>query len=91
VCYREDPTTGMRVHLLRRWQRGEIPAQVMSESSGPKDYIANYVWSIFDRFPAIGGVWLVRGRYVSSSLFLLVQDADGRIFDMAGLEVEMKP
>lgn len=87
VLYREDPTIGFAVKLIRSWARGEIQEPVMSASSGPKDYLRNQIWSIFDRYPAIDHVQLVRGEYLRSIPFLLVINSAGQVFDMAGKEV----
>jgi hypothetical protein len=90
ISSREDSALSIQVNLIRHWRRGEIAAPVMSTSSGPKDYFCNLVWDIFDKRDDIESVWLVRGQYASSVTFVLVGDRDGRIWDRAGVEVEMK-
>jgi hypothetical protein len=90
VSYLDDPASGsMIVTVIRRWKRGEMEGPIMSGSSGPKDYLRNHVWEIFDRFGDVQGVWLVRGRYATSAMFLLLADPTGRLFDITGQEVEV--
>jgi hypothetical protein len=91
VAYRDDPAIGFRVVVVRAWARGEIEEPVMSASSGPKPYTRNHVWAIFDRYPAVARVMIVRGEYTGSIPFLLVTDGAGRVFDMAGKEVALNP
>jgi hypothetical protein len=90
VSYREDPAVSFTANLIRAWARGEIEGPVMSTSSGPKDYVRNHIWAIFDRFPDVASVLMVRGEYTHSRPFLLVTNEAGQIFDMAGKEVEAK-
>jgi hypothetical protein len=97
VSYLDNPAGGITVNLIHSWNRGEIE-QVMSASSGPKDYVKNRVWQIFEDHPAIARVLMVRGQYSQISAdkhpsppFLLVVDAAGRAFDMASQEVTVAP
>jgi hypothetical protein len=94
VAYYADPAVSIRVNLIRAWERGEIDAPVMSASSGPKDYIRNHIWAIFDRFPRVARVLMVRGEHSQigkdqhpSPPFLLAVDAVGEVWDMAGKPV----
>jgi hypothetical protein len=90
VSYREDPAVSIDVDLIQRWERGEIDGPVMSASSGPKDYARNHIWAIFDRYPDITRVVMLRGEYLKSAVFLLVVRADGQVFDMAGKQVVLE-
>ena len=95
-----DPDVGMTVNLIRVWVRGDSQVQevVMSGSSGPKDYIRNQIASIFDRFPGVERILMVRGEYSEigpkkriSVPFLLCVNAQREIFDMAGELVRLNP
>ena len=59
VCYKDAPGQGLTVRLIRIWHRGEI-TPVMSASSGPKAYIKNGVFYLFEANPAIDAVLMVR-------------------------------
>jgi hypothetical protein len=85
VAYRDDPAIGITVTLIRSWRRGEI-APVYG-TSGLKDYLRNDVWTVFNRIPAAAKVVLLRGVYLRSVPFLLIQNAGGRFFDMTAREV----
>lgn len=96
VAYYEDPAVSIRVNLIRAWERGEIE-MVMSASSGPKDYARNHICAIFDRFPRVQRVLMVRGEYAEigkdhhpSPPFLLVVDGAGEVWDMAGKPIVMQ-
>ena len=98
VAYRADPAVTITVNLIRSWERGEIQEMAMSGSSGPKDYTRNHIFSIFERYPRVMRVLMVRGEYSQigadkrlSAPFLLVLDGFGRYFDMAGKEVVIEP
>lgn len=91
VFYRDHPKAGLAANLIRSWERGAIKEPVMSTSSGPKDYICNYIWSIFDGCPAVSRVLLLRGQYTQSIPFLLVMNDAGEVCDMAGKEVVIEP
>ena len=94
LSYESNPQRGLEVELIFTWRRGEIPEPVMSASSGPKDYTRNHIFFIFERFPLVERVLMVRGRYSEigadrhpSPPFLLVENANGEAFDMAGKPV----
>jgi len=94
VSYRENPEIVIEVNLIQSWRRGDIPEPAMSASSGPKDYTRNHIWAIFDRYPSVHRVLMVRGRYSEigvkkhpSPPFLLVENQFGEAFDMAGKPV----
>jgi hypothetical protein len=91
VCYRDDPAITIEVSVIRRWRRGEIDGPAMSASSGPKDYLRNHVFFVFERSPERQSVWMVRGQYLQSAIFLLVVFSDGLVYDMAGREVVAAP
>lgn len=90
VAYRADPANGMTVSVIKCWVRGEIPGLVMG-SGGPKDYISNGIWAIFDGIPSASRVLMVRGEFKQSTPFLLVGTAAGQFFDMAAKEVLVEP
>lgn len=73
----------LSVSLITTWERGEIPELVMSTSSGPKDYLKNAVWLLFNSHPQIERVALVRS---TRSLFFLMR-ASGSWFDVTGKPV----
>lgn len=87
VSYRDEPHVSFKANVIRAWERGEIEAPVMSASSGPKDYVRNHVFAIFDRHRDAARVLMMRGEYTRSVPFLLIADADGHAFDMVGREV----
>ncbi len=89
VSYREDPAVSFRANLVRAWDRGEIAEPVMSASSGPKPYVKNHIFAIFDRFPSVARVLMLRGEYSQSVPFLLVTNEAGQYFDLAGKEVQV--
>lgn len=76
------PSLGVR--LIATWDRGGIPAPVMSASSGPKDYIKNRIFELFEAHPRINRVVMVRA---SGPAFLLMRDEDNCWFDMSGKQV----
>ena len=90
VAYKHDPAIGITVNLIRSWKRGEIAEPVMSASSGPKAYLRNDIWSIFDTYPDIARVLMVRGEYLRSIPFLLMVSESGQVVDMAGKAVVVK-
>ncbi|HZF23982.1 MAG TPA: hypothetical protein VE030_11025 [Burkholderiales bacterium] len=87
VAYRDNPAIAGTVNLIRSWERGEIAEPTMSTSSGPKATIRNHIFAIFERYPHVGRVLMVIGKYSQSVPFLLVVDEAGQFFDMAGKEV----
>ncbi len=76
-------TRGLRARLIRAWSRNDIPDQVMSTSSGPKDYIKNQIWQLFQDVPAARRIIMVRG---SGSPFVLVWNG-AQYFDISAREV----
>jgi hypothetical protein len=97
VAYQDHPAVYMRANLIRSWDRGEIEP-TMSASSGPKDYTKNHVCAIFDRFPQVARIFMVRGEFSQigkdghpSPPFLLVADLAGQVWDMAGKPVMFEP
>ena len=59
----------MTVTLIHAWHRGDIPAPIMSASSGPKSYLKNDVFYLFETNPQIEAVLMVRGK--GPTFFLL--------------------
>ncbi len=49
VRYRGESTWPATACLVAVWRRGDIPCQIMSASSGPKDYLRNAIWALFDQ------------------------------------------
>jgi hypothetical protein len=96
VSYLDNPDRAITVNQIHAWGRGEIEP-TMSASSGPKGYIRNHVWAIFEDYPAVARVLLVRGEYSRigkdehpSPPFLLLVDGNGQAWDMAGKPVVME-
>lgn len=82
VAFESDPAQGITVNLIRAWERGELKP-MMSTSSGLKDYLCNDIWSIFESYPTVARVLMVRGEYARSIPFLLMVSASGQVADMA--------
>jgi hypothetical protein len=78
-----DAERGLDVTFIASWKRGDISEMVMSASSGPKDYIKNRIFAVFDGNAAIEEVAMVRG---SGPVFLLVR-AGAAWFDVSGRPV----
>lgn len=91
ISYELSPDVGITANLVREWKRGEIEGPVMSASSGPKDYTRNHIWFLFDRFPGVERVLMLRGEYTRSVPFLIAINAAGHAFDMAGEAVVIEP
>lgn len=70
--------------MVYAWNRGDIDAPVMSSSSGPKDYIKNQIWSVFNQRPEVTRVVMVRG---GGPPFLLMRTRDNYWFDVTGEQV----
>ena len=87
-----DPNMGLTVNLIRAWDRDDPQVQecAMSASSGPKDYLRNQIWAIFDRYEGVRRILMVRGEYSKSVPFLLCINARQEIFDMAGELVNLQ-
>ncbi|MCC6301789.1 MAG: hypothetical protein IT489_03195 [Gammaproteobacteria bacterium] len=64
-----DPRS-LTVDVICAWDRGDIPEMVMSNSSGPKDYLKNVIYSAFASCSAIETIAMVRSR---GPLFLLLR------------------
>jgi hypothetical protein len=79
-----DGGASITVDLIHSWKRDEIAPPVMSNSSGPKDYVKNQIWALFNANPDVVKVVMVRGR---GPFFLLTQTKDGCWFDMTGKQV----
>ena len=47
-----DGQLSIIVSLIYKWHRGDVPAPVMSASSGPKDYVKNQVYDLFTQHQA---------------------------------------
>ena len=75
-----DMQESLRVRLICEWHRGFMPGPVMSNSSGPKDYFKNQIWSALEADRIV----MVRG---SGPPFLLSQNENGVWFDATGKEV----
>jgi hypothetical protein len=73
----------LEVRAIAAWDRGFMDAPVGS-SSGPKDYIKNDIWSIFQAQPEVNRVVMVRA---SGSPFLLIRSTDNRWYDVTGKQV----
>ena len=89
IAYLEAPEVSIVATLVRTWKRGEVEEPVMSASSGPKPYTRNHVFAIFERYPLVTSVLILRGQYTRSVPFLLVTNEAGQFFDMAGKEVQI--
>jgi hypothetical protein len=77
----------LEVTSIYSWNRGDIAAPVMSSSSGPKDYIKNQIFAIFQDDPKINRVVMVRAN---GPTFFLYQ-VDGCWFDVTGKQVVQEP
>jgi hypothetical protein len=87
VWYVDDSSVVGQVRSIFTWNRGDIKEQVLSTSSGPKDYIKNDVWRVFDLWPRVNRVDLMRTR--AGALFLLMRDSDNCWLDRAGKQVKL--
>jgi hypothetical protein len=86
VNYKDSPDQALTVRLISSWRRGDIDHAIMSASSGPKDYVKNLVFAIFENNPQIDAVLMVRSA--GPPFFLL---RIGRsYFDMFKQEVEIE-
>ena len=85
VRYRGQDRT-LRVSLIRAWTREELPEPVMSTSSGPKDYIRNQVYMLFQAHPSAKRAALMRS---AGALFLLLFDGS-RYFDVSKRIVDIE-
>lgn len=71
IDFREEGETRIRyanservfpVRHIQTWKRGDITAAVMSASSGPKDYVKNLVFELFQMPAPISRVTMVRAN-----------------------------
>lgn len=72
------------VREIFTWDRGDLAAPVMSSSSGPKDYVKNQIWGLFNANPRLARVVMVRAE---GPPFLLLKRDDGFWFDVTGVQV----
>ena len=86
VSYKDAPDQALSVRLIHAWHRGDITAPVMSASSGPKAYIKNDVYALFEANPAIDAVLMVRA---GGSPFFLLRVGCG-YFDVSKREVQIE-
>jgi hypothetical protein len=82
-----DGTTVLAVTEIYSWLREDIPAPIMSSSSGPKGYTKNDVFAIFNADPSIERVVMVRGH--GPTFFLL--NAGDVWTDITGRQVVQEP
>lgn len=74
----------IEVSKVYEWDHADLPALDMSTSSGPKDSLRNQAYVALNAHPSFVRVVMVRG---CGSPFFLMQDANGRWFDVAGKQV----
>ena len=86
LSYKDGPGGALPVDVIHRWKRGDLPAPVMSASSGPKDYIENQIWSVFHADAEVESVAMVRGN---GPAFIIIQKG-GHWFDVAQKELEAR-
>ena len=77
VRYPNSPRA-LQVSVIQTWKRGVIPKSI-SGSSGPKGYLKNDVFFLFERQSRAAEVALVRS---SAALLFLWRDQEGRWFDV---------
>ncbi len=82
--YAEGDGKTLTAFLITAWNRGDVPAPVMSASSGPKDYIKNEIYQLFETGPGITRIVMMRGR---GPTFYLFRREDGVWFDNTGKQV----
>lgn len=78
-------STSLDVTVIHLWNRADLPAVVMSASSGPKDYLCNRIFTVFESVRAADAVAMVRAN---GPAFLLLRSGE-KYFDMAGKEVQV--
>lgn len=86
VSYKGAPDQSLTVTLIHAWHRGDIDHAVMSASSGPKEYIKNDVFYLFEDNPLIEAVLMVRAN--GPPFFLL--RVGRQYFDVSKREVEIE-
>jgi hypothetical protein len=79
-----DGTAPLTVRLIYAWNRGDVPAAVMSASSGPKNYIKNQAFLIFEGHPEINRLVMVRAH---GPTFFLLRTTAGTWHDVTGKQV----
>ncbi len=82
--YADEDGKTLTAFLIYAWNRGDVPAPVMSASSGPKDYIKNEIYQLFESGPAVTRIVMMRGR---GPTFYLFRNGDGLWFDNTGKQV----
>jgi len=80
-----DSGPSLSVREIHTWNRDDLTAPVMSASSGPKDYIKNQIYALFQQRPAVYQVMMVRA---GGPPFLLLRETGGWI-DVTGSRVVM--
>lgn len=85
VRYRDKPDVVLTVRLIKTWKRGDIPHQILSVSSGPKEYTVNMIFEVFDTDKGIDAVSMVRA---SGPTFLVIRKGKA-YFDVKGKELEV--
>lgn len=84
VSYTGQPN-GLIVTLIHTWKRGDIPAPVMSASSGPKDYVRNDIFALFDKQHDLDAVSMV---VAGGPPFLILRKGQA-YYDMSGKQVDV--
>lgn len=77
-------TKTLTVTVMFSWTREDVPELIMSQSSGPKDYVKNDAYVFMNANPTFNLVMLVGGNGV---LFFLARTTDGCWFDITGKQV----
>lgn len=83
IRYARGDSAFLTVRLIASWNREDVNYAKMSSSSGPKDYIWNDVYSLFQRNPKIDRVVMVRAS--GPPFFLL--EAEHAWFDVTGKQI----
>lgn len=86
ISYKDSPDQALTVRLIHAWHRGDIEAPIMSASSGPKGYVKNDVFYLFESNPAIDAVLMVRGGGPPFFLFRIGRS----YFDVLAREVQIE-
>ena len=84
IRYAQGSPSALTVRLIHSWNRGDVTAaEIMSTSSGPKDYLKTQVYEIFETKAEIDRVAMVRGH--GPTFFLL--RVKGCWFDITGKQI----
>jgi hypothetical protein len=75
------------VYLIYSWNRGDIQEAIMSASSGPKDYMRNEIFMLFEKAPHVDRIVMLRGRGPTFYLFRQKLDTGPVWFDITGKQV----